>query len=186
MGLLIFLLLASMHFSGGNSVRSRLRGTYPKLHPILSMARDDEHPLERKIQSSTRIQMKSQFVDACSSFLLSPKSIKDGIVSQNEYASFLLSQCRLEGLCDDDTNLEFQQLDLVLQLKFVRGVCPYNGLEEKISCIDDLESMWLEAGEFGFRVSENGIDALSNHVEDMCIDTYVDVAKMRLIGTFGE
>jgi len=163
-------------------VRSRLRGTHPPLHPILSMARDDEHPPERRIQSSTRDVMTSSFVDECSSFLLSPDSIKDGIVSQNEYASFLLSLCRSEDLCDDETNLEFEQLSLGLQLEFVRGVCPYVGLQERISCIDDLMSMWLEGGEFGFRVSEDGIDAVSRHVKDMCMDTYADAVKLRLTG----
>lgn len=150
------------------------------------MARDDERPPKRRIQSSTRAEMKSHFVDDCSSFLLSPDSIEDGIVSQNEYASFLLSLCRSEDLCDDETNLEFEQLNLGLQLEFVRGACPYVGLEERISCIDDLESMWLEGGEFGFRVSEDGIDAVSRHVKDMCMDTYADVVKMRLTGALGE
>eukprot|EP00804_Cyclotella_cryptica_P015296 CCRYP_005407-RB/>CCRYP_005407-RB protein AED:0.31 eAED:0.31 QI:300/1/1/1/1/1/4/241/1227 len=185
MGLLVFLLQASTHFSGGNFVRSRLRGNHPRLHPMLSIARDNEHPPERRIQSSIRIGMSSSFVDECSSFLLSPDSITDGIVSQNEYASFLLSQCRFEGLCGDETSLEFEQLDLVLQLKFVSGVCPYFGSEERISCIDDLESMWLGGGEFGFRVSENRIDSVRKHVEDMCMDTYADVVEMRFTGTFG-
>lgn len=172
------LLSATMSTAAGGS---SIRGRYPPGPLILSTARNNPPP-ERRIQQLSLLSEKnSAFVSECTSFLLSPDSLQDGVISQDEYASFLLSQCRMEGLCGEGTTLGFEQLSIGLQLQFVRGVCPYNCLEDRLACIAGLQDMWIDDGEFGFLVSETGLFEVNELVNDMCVDAYSDAVEMGLI-----
>ena len=168
-------LLVSIHSASSSRASHVLRGRQ-QYHPILSIARTQQNP-ERRIQSSSSFM--SDFTTECTSFLLSPDSVADGIISQTEYSKFLFMRCRSDGLCGAKEEVDFEQLGLNLQLTFVRGVCPYSDVMERISCIQALERMWLDNGLFGYEVRNN--QGLNEHVEDMCMNSYGDAVEMGLI-----
>ena len=169
--LLVSIHSASSSRSAGHALRSR-----QKYHPILSIARTKPNP-ERRIQSSSSFM--SDFTTECTSFLSSPDSVVDGIITQKEYTKFLFMRCRSDGLCDGEEEADFEQLGLNLQLIFVRGVCPYADAIERISCIQALETMWLDNGLFGYEVGNN--QDLNKQLEDMCMNAYIDAIEMGLI-----
>jgi hypothetical protein len=176
---LVSLLLATVHIAVGQSPPSHhLRGR--KTHPFLYLA--IEQPPERRIQSKISSNV-AVFTEECMSILLSPTSIEDGIISQDEYASFLYQRCHAEELCGSDELLDFEHLSLNLQLSFVRGVCPYDDVGDRIGCIQELEAMWLGSGIFGYQVPDNDLDLLSGTVEDMCMNVYGYAIELGLIRT---
>jgi len=124
------------------------------------------------------------FVDDCTSYLLSPDTLKDGIISQTEYTQFLAHHCIEQELCDDETFIEFEQLDINLQLEFVLGVCNHEDQAEKVQCVTNLEVMWRDNRQFGFDVNDN--DLLSFDVMDMCASTYNHVLDMGLTVSQGK
>ena len=148
-----------------------------QIHSVFSIARVEKVPERRTLASST------EFVSDCTSYLLSTESIKDGIVSQDEFASFLFSRCPKE-LCNGDGMVEFEWISLNLQLSFVRGVCPFKNIEDRINCIEDLENMWLVDGVFGYDVSD-GIDKLEVLIKDMCENAFGYVIEMGPTISFG-
>ena len=81
--------------------------------------------------------------------------------------------------------LGFERISLNLQLAFVRGVCPFNEIGDRLSCIEELETMWLADGVFGYNVSD-GIDELNVLVEDMCESAFGYAIEMGLTGSFGK
>ncbi|KAL3822455.1 hypothetical protein ACHAXA_006883 [Cyclostephanos tholiformis] len=118
------------------------------------------------------------------SYLLSPISIEDGIVSQCDLVDMLLYSCRLRGPCsDDDENdrhrdgLSFETLDIDLQLNFIEVICPpMNG---KFDCVVDLYEMWLDIGIFGFAANYDD-HALNDTVRETCLMTYPHAIEMGL------
>jgi len=124
------------------------------------------------------------FVDDCTSYLLSPDTLEDGIISQTEYTQFLARHCIQQDLCDDGTVVEFEQLDINLQLEFVLGVCNHEDQVRKVQCVTNLEVMWRDNQQFGFDVNDN--DMLSNDVMDMCANTYNHVLDMGLTVSQGK
>jgi len=124
------------------------------------------------------------FVDDCTSYLLSPNALEDGVISQTEYTQFLAHHCIQLDLCDDGTVIEFEQLDINLQLEFILGVCNHEYQAEKVQCVTNLEVMWKDNRQFGFDV--NNIDMLSFDVMDMCANTYNHVLEMGLTVSQGK
>ena len=125
------------------------------------------------------------FVDDCTSYLLSPDTLKDGIISQTEYTQFLAHHCIEQELCDEGTVVEFEQLDINLQLEFVLGVCNHEDQVGKVQCVTNLEVMWRDNQQFGF-VNDNDMNLLSNDVMDMCANTYNHVLDMGLTVSQGK
>ena len=173
------------------------------MEELFSLALNDQDPLRdnvRRDSSLRRIQtdqptntsgnnaLQNNYVQECKSFLLTPEIINDGIISQVDFSTFLLHQCRAEELCEtNDAPLQFEQLQVSLQLLFINGVCPQEELGDKMECIHDLEWMWRNEGEFGFRMEEDGdADSLSGLVGNMCRESYADVGRMGLTRTLGE
>ena len=125
------------------------------------------------------------FVDDCTSYLLSPDTLEDGIISQTEYTQFLARHCIQQDLCDDGTVVEFEQLDINLQLEFVLGVCNHEDQEGKVQCVTNLEVMWRDNQQFGFDVNNVDMD-LRIDVLDMCANTYNHVLEMGLTVSQGK
>ena len=124
------------------------------------------------------------FVDDCTSYLLSPNALEDGIISQTEYTQFLAHHCIQQELCDEGTVVEFEQLDINLQLEFILGVCNHEDQEGKVQCVTNLEVMWRDNQQFGFDVNDN--DMLGNDIMDMCANTYNHVLDMGLTVSQGK
>lgn len=94
------------------------------------------------------------FVQECKDTLLSPSTIEDGVLSQLEFADFLFGRCNDEGLCDDQSGMKFEQLDVKLQLDFILAACD----GEMADCIDEL-------GSFGFNTQDEGIET---SIDELC------------------
>lgn len=175
-----------------------LRGTYQRsimhrhMNHVWELAPRDEYtllsnvklPSNRRVQVDVENGLQTEYVSECTSFLsTSPGVADDGIISQNDFVLFLLDQCRSQGLCNAKTKLKFEQLEFVLQLKFIRGVCPYKVLEERYNCINDLNQQWQNGNEFGFRVDDANAEEF---VKGMCLETYSDVVEMGFTRILGE
>ena len=126
----------------------------------------------------------SDYVHECTSFLLSQNVLADGIISQNEFVDFMLLQCRAEDICPNDTKLQFEQLDISVQLKFIMGICSHEDFADRSNCIYDLHDQWLENKLFGFKVNES--DNTQSLIRNMCTEVYVDAVKMGFTRTTGE
>jgi len=122
------------------------------------------------------------FVTECVAFLSLSDSIQDGVVSQNEFTSFLVSRCISDKMCNGEFDIPFEHLTLDLQLRFIKAVCSHKFIEEKNVC-DELERMWLESRVFGFQVIEDV--NLSELIEEICTEAYDDAIEMKLVETIG-
>lgn len=154
---------------------------------IFSLALRDESLLlgsQRRIQAIPADgQDGGEYIQQCESFLSDPNVADDGIISQIDFADMLLHQCHLDNLCPNKFTLKFEQLDVPLQLKFIKGICHHEELTDRFDCIRDLEDMWLEGDEFGFDADAEDVDDL---VKDMCLETFVDAVEMGFAMTQGE
>lgn len=170
----ILLLLAIQASAVSRSVAAYMRGG-GQLHRVFSIACAE--PLStRRAQSIT----SPDFVSQCASFLMSPERTEDGIISQDEFASFLDHRCRADSLCEEvGEELEFERLSLSLQLGFVKNVCQYNDVIENIDCIKKLERMWLNDGVFGFVVE--GSEKLKESVQNLCVNSFRNAVEMGLL-----
>lgn len=119
------------------------------------------------------------FVDECKTTLLSAESIEDGTISQIEFADFLVSRCKAEGLCGKESKIAFEELDVGLQLDFILGVC----FEDTEDCISSLEADWRNGSHFGF-------DAKDEHVADslevLCLSAFEYAVSVGLVTTSGK
>lgn len=193
--LVFFALQAALPIAAGGN--HRLRGVLPKKtgasHDIFSSALRDKAWLLDRSSSGRRVQqaanggdLRDEWTKGCISLLAREDVVEDGIISQNEFATMLLSQCRgrLDGPCPHKgKKLKFEQLDTNLQLDFIRGICPQEEVEDRIDCIYNLNEMWLETDAFGFETGDENVDVL---VHDMCFETYSDAVEMGFAGSSGE
>lgn len=154
------------------------------LHDIFSIALHEipSPPSPRRRARADNLLL-NEYIHECSEFLASPDVIADGIISQNEFVDFLFMKCRAEEICPLEMNLKFEQLDLNLQLKFIRGICYHENFAELSKCIHDLHSMWLKENTFGFRIDGSDTQSL---IHNLCTEVYVDVKKMGLTRTAGK
>ena len=193
--LVLFALQATLPIAAGGN--HRLRGVLLKKtgasHDIFSSALRDKAWLLDRSSSGRRVQqaanggdLRDEWTKGCASLLAREDVVEDGIISQNEFATMLLSQCggRLDGPCPHKgKKLKFEQLDTNLQLDFIRGICPQEEVEDRIDCIYNLNEMWLETDAFGFETGDENVDVL---VHDMCFETYSDAVEMGFAGSSGE
>jgi hypothetical protein len=139
---------------------------------------------------------KDEYARECMSYLLSPKSIEDGMISQYDLVDMLLTVCRFHGPCLDDDDhahdLTFDTLDVDLQLSFIEVVCP--PIEGKFDCVLDLYGTWLDYGIFGFVIAYDDDDddddddhrSLDDVVRETCVATYPHAVEMGLATSDGE
>jgi len=158
--------------------------TYP---PSTSSSAPSHRPtLQHQPHDAPSTSSSESFADECASHLLTPEISKDKIVSQTEFASFLLRHCIRAGLCDDAMDISFEELEVGLQLEFVWGACSNrmaNGHDEHggtIECIEGLEAMWRSGEEFGFDASTKNLES---RVRDMCWMSFGYVLEMGLTET---
>jgi hypothetical protein len=123
--------------------------------------------LRRRIQVA--VDQETVFVDECTSFLLSDDTLDDGLISQDEFASFLSDYCILLGVCSADTELEFQNLSVELQLSFLLFICDQPQELEREECLDSFVS---EGGEFGYDLSLNEFAVVETEVEQLCSQSF--------------
>lgn len=105
------------------------------------------------------------FVEQCAQSLLSPEAQQDGIVSHIEFADFFAHHCKKEGLCDDTFSIEFEELDVSLQLDFIL-----------LACSDSTEDC-NDFDTFGVGV---------NDVEEVCSSAFEYALSKGLTSTFGK
>ena len=172
------------------SLRNGSRRSQDDVNEVLSLALNKDFSQfsrglrgERRAQGNLNNILQNEYVQGCESFLFSVGVTKDGIISQNDFVKFLLHQCRSQGLCDEKTSLVFEQLEVSIQLHFIKGVCHQEDLIERSNCINDLDSMWRNGNEFGFHIDYVDVSIL---VRDMCLETYPDVGRMGFTKNFGE
>jgi hypothetical protein len=106
------------------------------------------------------------FVEECHQIF-----IGDGVVSQVEFADFVANRCRVEGLCNDNFKLSFEQLDVGLQLDFILGACN----DDMKDCID-------EYGHFGIE----GADGIETSIKVLCSSAFEYALSMGLATTSGK
>ena len=124
------------------------------------------------------------YVESCRSYLLAPETVEDGLVSQSDFAAFLLEHCRSQQLCQHRFRLVFENLDVSIQLKFINGICRYGAeVSDRFECILELNSMYVEGNRFGFLT---GDPQLEWRVEEMCSASFSEVAAMGLTRSEGE
>ena len=181
--------------ANGKNIRLRDGSTAPSsLDDVFAIALNDgPMPLDR----SRRVQLipsanvndenddpQTEYIQDCESYLFEQTVLHDGIISQQDFVAMLLHQCRqqLDTTCPyrGNNKLKFEQLDLTLQLKFIKGICHHEELADRFDCIQDLNDMWMSGNKFGFQVNSQELDSL---VRDMCIETYVDAAGMGFVRT---
>lgn len=116
---------------------------------------------------------KPSFLQECKHSLLSSKFVEDGIVAQNEFTAFLFDRCHAEGLCNDKSEMEFEQLDVSLQLDFILAACEG---DNTIGCIDEL-------GQFGIDVEHKNLDIV---IDELCSNAFDNAFSMGLVNTLGK
>jgi hypothetical protein len=137
----------------------------------------------RRVQSTTN-SLHNDYVAACSTYLMSADVTEDGIISQHEFVDFLLNQCRAEEICPKKMKLNFEKLDVNVQMKFIRGICYQEDFVDRSRCIYDLHEMWLDKNMFGFRTGED--EDIQSLVQNMCSDIYSDIGQLGLTRTAGK
>jgi hypothetical protein len=115
------------------------------------------------------VDQETVFVDECTSFLLSGDTLDDGLISQDEFANFLSGYCILLGACSTDTELEFMNLSVELQLSFLLFICDQPTDLEREQCLDSLVS---DGGEFGYDLSVNELATVEMEVEQLCSQSF--------------
>mmetsp|Transcript_11590 Transcript_11590/g.16915 ORF Transcript_11590/g.16915 Transcript_11590/m.16915 type:complete len:347 (-) Transcript_11590:88-1128(-) len=129
-------------------------------------------------KEDTRIGGKSSsreilFQNKCKDYLFNNDTISDGIISQIEYANFLVSYSIHESrVCsgspqDVCTNKSFESIDLQLQLSFIWALCPNESTaEENKKCFSDL---YGQGKEFGWVTGIDGNHTnIAGKVENYC------------------
>ena len=139
-------------------------------------------PWQRKARADDPVVAYAQ---QCSTFLTSQEVIADGIISQDEFTDFMITQCRAEDICAENTKITFDQLDLDVQLKFIAGICAEEDFTEKSNCIYDLHDMWIDSRIFGLRTNGE-IDDVKSLIHAMCAEVYFDAVKMGFARTTGK
>ncbi|KAL7539367.1 hypothetical protein ACHAXR_009277, partial [Thalassiosira sp. AJA248-18] len=135
------------------------------------------------VDDVTPSPISKRFADECTSYLLSPDFLEDGIISQTEFVRFLIHHCIQKGICDDRTIITFEELNVSLQLEFIFGVCSHDTQVGKAQCIDNLKTMWRDGNQFGFDVDADDLGLLVN---EMCYMSHGYVLEMGLDYTAGE
>ena len=159
--LLLVSVWASVHSSGGNATgnlgaavtdikflrgRRSLNGAFN-----LALRAHDSSASSPLPPQQRRREQDDEYVQQCSAFLTSENVVADGIISQDDFVDFMLTQCQAEGVCSEETTLGFEQLDINVQLKFIMGVCSQEDFTDRSNCIYNLHDQWLENEIFGFR-----------------------------------
>ena len=160
-------------------VSTPIHGVVPTRIPS---SNDADYPLgtdSPTLQPPNLFHHIDSFVAECNNVLLSPEFVEDNIVSQIEFASFLMNRCRAEGLCEDSSKVSFEQLDLQLQLDFILGACG----DGTVECIGELEADWRNGTHFGFDAEDEDIE---NSVDKLCMKAYDYAISMGLVNTLGK
>ena len=120
-----------------------------------------------------------KFEEECKDVLLSPSVLDDGIVSQIEFTSFLGDRCIAEGLCDGQSKIAFENLDVELQLDFILGACRASAEAE--DCVDDLKAAY--GTHFGYDAGSEDLEAM---VGKLCHSAFEYALSNGLAETSGE
>ena len=112
---------------------------------------------------------QAEFVEQCTSALLSDDTLDDGIISQDEFADFLTGYCISLNVCDPDTELDFDNLSVELQLVFVWSICDQPEDLERERCLDSLKDM---GGRFGYDMSAETFSIVEMEVKQLCFQAY--------------
>ena len=177
------------HLRGGRSITGGRR-----LEPLFELAAADLDSSKSSVEVETEVGERRRrlvgdsayygYVESCRSYLLAPEIVSDGLVSQIEFAAFLLEHCRSQQLCQPRFRLTFEQLDVSIQLKFINGICSSGAeISDRFDCILELNSMYVEGNRFGFLTGDPRLDW---RVEEMCSESFPDVAAMGLTKSEGE
>ncbi len=137
------------------------------------------------VRRRARDDLLNDWVQQCSTFLTSQNVVADGVISQNEFVDFMVTQCHAEDVCPKKMNLKFEQLDLNVQLKFISGICYHEDFADRSNCIYDLHDQWLENNTFGFKIDDEG-DHTQSLIHSMCTEVYIDVVRMGFTRTTGK
>lgn len=120
-----------------------------------------------------------KFEEECKGVLLSPSVLDDGIVSQIEFTSFLNDRCKAEGLCEGQSKIAFEHLDVEFQLDFILGAC----LGDTEDCVDDLKAAWYNGTHFGYDVGNEDIEKM---IDILCYSAFEYAHSNGLAATSGE
>lgn len=119
------------------------------------------------------------FEEECKGVLLSPSVLDDGIVSQIEFTSFLDDRCKAEGLCEGQSKIAFEHLDVEFQLDFILGACP----GDTEDCVDDLKAAWNNGTHFGYDVGNEDIEKM---IDKLCYSALEYAHSNGLAATLGK
>jgi len=115
---------------------------------------------------------KADFASECKSYLLSDDVLSDLKISQVDATNFLVYYSIKVGMCsgkleDECTNVNFEGLEVILQLAFVWAICPYDTINgEDEVCLAELDEQGYE---FGWVINEEDFDFISAEVENYCM-----------------
>jgi len=116
--------------------------------------------------------MEQEYILQCNTKLLSNAVVKDFLISQNEFASFLKEFSVSIGNPKKYSS-SFFALDISLQLDFVWTICPYwLGINEKRACLNSL-LLHNDGDEFGLTVSLDEIEKVKELVKHLCTQSYL-------------
>lgn len=192
---LVTALLLLLHGRSTAHLDHHLRGSRAiaggrRLERLFDLAATDQDSTKSSVDVETEVGERSGdsayhgYVDSCRSYLLAPETLDDGLVSQSDFAAFLLDHCRSQQLCQHRFRLAFENLDVSIQLKFINGICRHGAeISERFECILELNSMYIEGNRFGFLA---GDPQLEWRVGEMCSDSFPEVAAMGLTKSAGE
>lgn len=179
------LLISAISLGVDGSGSQLLRGSRRRLQDDVFNVAIYNEPSQtmRRVQSTTN-SLHNDYVAACSTYLMSADVTEDGIISQHEFVDFLLNQCRAEEICPKKMRLNFEKLDVNVQMKFIRGICHQEDFVDRSRCIYGLHEMWLDENMFGFRTGED--EDTQSLVQNMCSDIYPDIGQLGLTRTAGK
>lgn len=119
----------------------------------------------RHLQGETN----DEFIDQCTTNLLSDDTIDDDLISQEEFSQFLSNLCVTLQVCEEGTSLEFENLSVELQLSFVLFLCNEPTESEREECLDELKEM---GSSFGYSVGAQDPAILQTEIQELCVNAY--------------
>ena len=118
------------------------------------------------------------FVDQCTASLLSSNTIDDHFISQDEFSQFLSDYCVESGVCEAGTEMDFQSLNVELQLAFVLFICNQEEEMDRKACLEELNS---KGGSFGYDLNVEELEVLNNEIQELCTVAYLQASRSGLL-----
>lgn len=129
------------------------------------------HAAVRNLGLTTTGLSAEEFVNQCTTHLLSDDTVTGDLISQEEFAQFLSNLCIEQQVCEEGTVLDFDNLSVELQLAFVSFLCNEPTESEREDCLNALKESGIS---FGYDVNdEEDVEVLESEIQQLCADAYL-------------